>query len=422
MSKLSHTISWVVAAMLAGTLLGIMQPDLAVQLAPISKLVLQLIKTIATPLVFLAVLEAVLRYRVSGGDFLKLVTITLINITIAMSIGLLIAHIFSPGDYLRPLMGGNAHAADLKNMDFINLLSSQFPTSVVQPFVDNNIMPIVLLSLIFGFAWRNVRNRQTEASAGQGYAEITEKVEVFISFARDITETVLIWIIKLIPLAVFAATAKVISEHGLSSFKNLGQYTALCLLGMLIHILFTYSAWLILFVRVGLLKFWRHAAQPVLYAFSVNSSLVALPLTLRALDKLGVSRRASTLAACVGTNLNNDGIILYEGFTLLAIAQALGIDMSLSTQIIAAIYCIVAAMGVAGVPEAGVVALTIVLGSLGLPAEVLALLLSVDWIIARGRSFLNANSDLVGSLILDRWINLSEHNAAKEHSPAKKVV
>ncbi len=422
MSKLSHTISWVVAAMIAGTLLGIMQPDFAIQFAPISKLVLQLIKTIAAPLVFLAVLEAVLRYRVSGGDFLKLITITLINITIAMSIGLLIANIFSPGDYLRPLMGTNAHAADFKNMDFFSLLSNQLPTSVVQPFIDNNMMPIVLLALIFGFAWRNVCNRRSEAAARQGYAEITEKAEVFISFARDITETVLIWIIKLIPLAVFAATAKVISEHGLSSFKNLGQYTALCLLGMLIHIIFTYSAWLILFVRVGLLKFWRQAAQPVLYAFSVNSSLVALPLTLRALDKLGVSRRASTLAACVGTNLNNDGIILYEGFTLLAIAQALGIDMSLSTQIIAAIYCIVAAMGVAGVPEAGVVALTIVLGSLGLPAEVLALLLSVDWIIARGRSFLNANSDLVGSLILDRWINLSEHNTVKEHISAKKVV
>jgi len=92
----------------------------------------------------------------------------------------------------------------------------------------------------------------------------------------------------------------------------------------------------VLFARLSWLKFWRHAVHPILYAIGVNSSLVALPLTLQALDKLGVSRRASTLSACIGTNLNNDGIILYEGFTLLALAQAFGIHMSLGSQVITA--------------------------------------------------------------------------------------
>ena len=102
--------------------------------------------------------------------------------------------------------------------------------------------------------------------------------------------------------------------------------------------------------------------------------------------------------------LSCQGNILYEGFTLLALAQAFNLDLSLSMQIFAALYCIIAAMGVAGVPEAGVVALTLVMTSIGLPAESLALLLSVDWILARMRSWLNTSSDMVGSLILDRWI------------------
>ena len=146
---------------------------------------------------------------------------------------------------------------------------------------------------------------------------------------------------------------------------------------------------------------------------SISSRVVATPIgnlrdmTLRALDDLGVSRRASTLAACVGTNLNNDGIILYEGFTLLALTQAAGLELSLAAQLVAALYCIIAAMGVAGVPEAGVVALTLVLGGLGLPTEALAMLLSVDWIIARARSFLNTTSDMVGSTVLDRWLRRS---------------
>ena len=146
--------------------------------------------------------------------------------------------------------------------------------------------------------------------------------------------------------------------------------------------------------------------HPILYAIGVNSSLVALPLTLQALDKLGVSRRASTLSACIGTNLNNDGIILYEGFTLLALAQAFGIHMSLGSQVIAGLYCIVAAMGVAGIPEAGVVALTLVLSNFGLPTEALAVLLSVDWLIARSRSALNVSADMVGAVILQRWIGM----------------
>ena len=225
-------------------------------------------------------------------------------------------------------------------------------------------------------------------------------------------ETVLIWIVKLIPFAVFAASAKVTAEHGLHPFKGLGQYVLLCLMGMAVHVAFTYSAWLVLFVRARLRDFWRLAIEPVLYSFSVNSSLVALPLTLRTLDKLGVSRRASTLAAVVGTNLNNDGIILYEGFTLLALAQAGGIELDLGAQIFAALYCIIAAMGVAGVPEAGIVALTLVLSGLGIPLEALALLLSVDWILARARSFLNTSSDLVGSMALNRWLELRAPPAA----------
>ncbi|HAK62667.1 MAG TPA: hypothetical protein DCO82_05425, partial [Alphaproteobacteria bacterium] len=203
--------------------------------------------------------------------------------------------------------------------DFPDMIAKQLPVSIVQPIAENNIMPLVLMAVAFGFAWRKARaagGAQTAAMAGAG--------EAWISFARDICETLLIWIVKLIPVAVFAASAKVTAEHGLEPFKGLGQYVLLCLLGMAVHVLFTYGAWLLFFVRISLRKFWTYALEPVTYSFGVNSSLVALPLTLRALDKLGVSRRASTLAAVVGTNLNNDGIILYEGFTLLALAQAGG--------------------------------------------------------------------------------------------------
>ncbi len=399
MPHLRRALSLILLALIAGAALGLLAPAAAGAIAPLAKWVLQLIKAAATPLVFFAVLEAVLRFRVAGSDFFKLLAIVLINASLAMAIGLAMANWFVPGQYLTAIVGTAPPA--LQAIDFGDLLVKQLPVSVVQPFADNSIMPLVILAVALGFAWRRVRLQQEAAAVA-----LMDRAEVLVSVLRELCETLLLWIVRLVPLAVFAASAKVTAEHGLHPFAGLGKYVLLCLLSMAIHVAFTYSAWLLLVVRRALREFWRYALEPALYAFSVNSSLVALPLTLQALDRLGVSRRASTLAACVGTNLNNDGIILYEGFTLLALAQAAGLELSLAAQLFAALYCIIAAMGVAGVPEAGVVALTLVLGGLGLPTEALAMLLSVDWLIARARSLLNTTSDMVGSTVLDHWLRL----------------
>jgi Na+/H+-dicarboxylate symporter len=406
MKQIITSVRWVLLGLAAGAVLGLWLPGVALAITPVTKFLLQLIKAAATPLVLFAVMEAILRFRVAGPDFFRLFIIVLINSSIAVMIGLLIANLFHPGQYLTFLAGDVAAAT--KEIDFLDMIAKQLPVSIVQPLADNSIMPVVIMAVAFGFAWRKVRASQSGAAGA-----LLDQGEIWVSLLREICETLLIWIVKLVPFAVFAASAKVTAEHGLQPFKGLGQYVLLCLMGMAVHVLFTYSAWLIGFVRIGLRDFWRLAIEPALYSFGVNSSLVALPLTLRTLDRLGISRRASTLAAVVGTNLNNDGIILYEGFTLLALAQAGGIEMSLATQVFAALYCIVAAMGVAGVPEAGIVALTLVLSGLGIPVEALALLLSVDWIIARARSLLNTTSDMVGSMVLHRWLEISAPEKSK---------
>ncbi len=401
MSRAVQSVLWVMAALVCGAAFGLVVSDGLNHWTFISKLIIQLIKMAATPLVFFAVVEAVVRHQVAGSDFLKLLAVVSCNALIAIAIGLLVAHFFQPGHYLTFLASSEATLKNINQTDLMSALQKQIPTSVVQPFADNDVMATVIIALLFAFAWRAIKVRHHNEPT------FFTQVETALSLARELCEQVLIWIVKLVPIAVFLAAAKVTHDHGLKPFEGLGRYVALCLLGMTIHLLFTYSLWLIAVARLSVKVFWRHAAEPMLCAFGVNSSLVALPLTLNALDKLGISRRAATLTACIGTNLNNDGIILYEGFTLIAIAQAFGIDMSVSMQIFAAVYCIVAAMGVAGVPEAGVVAMTLVMSAFGLPLEALALLLSVDWIIARSRSVLNVGSDMVGATVLQRWIKTS---------------
>ena len=218
-------------------------------------------------------------------------------------------------------------------------------------------------------------------------------------------------VIRLVPLAVFCSLSRTVSQYGYAPLAGLGVYVGIVLVGLALHVSLTFQGWLIAYARVPLATFWKAAREPLVYALGTNSSLATLPLTLEALTKLRVSKTASALGACVGTNLNNDGIVLYEGLALLFVAQAMGFELTLSEQVLASVSCIVAAMGVAGIPEAGFVSLALVLNTVGLSVELLPLLLGVDWVIARARSATNVLSDMVLSILVDRSLSPASKQA-----------
>ncbi len=149
MKQILANVRWILLALAAGAALGLAFPQAALTLTPITKLLLQLIKAAATPLVLFAVLEAILRHRVAGGDFFRLLGITLINATVAIAIGLLIANLFVPGQYLTFLAADVGAAAT--QTDFLDMLAKQLPVSVVQPLADNSIRSVIIMALTFGF-------------------------------------------------------------------------------------------------------------------------------------------------------------------------------------------------------------------------------------------------------------------------------
>jgi Na+/H+-dicarboxylate symporter len=153
------------------------------------------------------------------------------------------------------------------------------------------------------------------------------------------------------------------------------------------------------------LRFFREGSSAILTGFSINSSLATAPLTLQALNRLGVSDSSARLSACVGTNFNNDGITLYEAITALFIAQAAGMDLSLAHQISILLAALAGSMGIAGIPNSGLIILTLVLKAAKLPEETVALALpvvySIDFINARVRSAVNVMGDLQVAILLD---------------------
>jgi DAACS family dicarboxylate/amino acid:cation (Na+ or H+) symporter len=372
----------------------------AIGFGEIGKVVIQLIKAAATPLLFFAIVNAILKTEIRGRSALRLLFFATVNATIALSIGLAISNLLKPGRSLigfTPASEAAQAAYAGKKVDLVSTLTGFIPSNVVTPFAENLVLSIVLLALLFGFGLRRARRDQV-ASGSQAFRAIEDGVETMLR----VMEVALGWVIRLIPFAVFGVVARAVGEHGYAPLRGLAVYAAVGVGGLLLHAVVTYQAWLVLYARVPLRTFWHEAREPVAYAAGANSSLATLPVTLRALDRLGVPRSASTLGACVGTNFNNDGIILYEGMAVLFVAQASGIDLTLGQQILVAGMCLIAAMGVAGVPEAGFISLALVLNTVHLPLEILPLLLTVDWIIARGRSMTNVLSDMMLSLLIAR--------------------
>jgi DAACS family dicarboxylate/amino acid:cation (Na+ or H+) symporter len=378
-------------------------------LGELGLLVIRLLKALAVPLIFFAIVDAFVRTHISARAGLRMIAICLMNVAVAMAIGLTIMNLWRPGQAWRGQFAellGHAKAADAAaapgaTLDPLKNVDGYVPVSLVDPFSKNSVVSVVLLSLFAGAALRRTRRHRDEDDSG------IVAVERFVAGAYEVLVVMLGWIVLSIPFAVFGVVAQVVGRAGLDAFAALGVFLGAILLGLGLHALVYYPlmAWLV--GRKPPAVYIGRGADAILMGLSTNSSLATVPVTLRCLtEKMGVSEESARLSACVGTNLNNDGITLYDAMAALFIAQACGFDLSLGQQGMVVLASLMAGVGIAGIPEAGLIVLPLVLGSVGLPeAVVLAaipLVLPVDWIIGRARSGVNVMSDMLVAILLDR--------------------
>ena len=379
-------------------------------LGDLGLLVIRLLKALAVPLIFFAIVDAFVRTHLSARRGLRMIAICLLNVSVAMAIGLTIMNTWRPGETWRgqfsELMGHTraegAPAAPGATLDPLKNVDGYVPVSLVDPFSKNSVVSVVLLSLFVGAALRRARlNRGGEDTSA------IATVERFVSGGYDVLVVMLGWIVQTIPFAVFGVVAQVVGRAGLDAFAALGVFLAAILLGLSLHALVYYPLMAWLAGRKPPAVYLGGGADAILTGLSTNSSLATVPVTLRCLtEKMGVSQESARLSACVGTNLNNDGITLYDAMAALFIAQACGFDLSLTQQGLVVLASLMAGIGIAGIPEAGLIVLPLVLGSVGLPDAVVAaaipLVLPVDWIIGRARSVVNVMSDMLVAILLDR--------------------
>ncbi|MEI7984818.1 MAG: dicarboxylate/amino acid:cation symporter [Armatimonadota bacterium] len=394
--KAIRSTAFIIASIIVGIILGLVLGKGAAPLGQVGKTYIDLIKAVAAPLLFFAILDAIVSSEVRWKSARRFLGVVAINTVIAATIGISLANIFRPGQNLNigakiPDTGLLSQAKDHK-VDLVGFIQNLLPKSIVEPFATSNILAVAFLAVLIGCALRAFKNDN------EPWIADWERV---IHGGYKISERVITWLVMLTPIAVLAVVAKSVGENGFTRLTGLLPYVFFVILGLCIQSFIVYPCWILLTKRVKLKDFWQAAAEPVTNAFGINSSLASLPLTLKALDKLGISKESSRMGACIGTNLNNDGILLYEAFGVMIVAQGLGLNLPIVTQISIAFLCVLTALGIAGVPEAGIISLAVILGTLGISPEVLPILLTVDWIIARMRSVTNVLADMTTSIVID---------------------
>jgi Na+/H+-dicarboxylate symporter len=374
-----------------------------VPIGELGMLVIRALKMLAVPLVAFVVLDAVLRFEVSGAMGARLLRICAVNGAVAMAIGVVVINVLRPGEQLRGLFtpvlaawGDETAAAKLSSSVSLDGL---LPKSVAGPFVDNNVLGAALLALVLGFALRSVRR------SGEVPSRALDMVADAVNAVSEALQRALSWLVLLAPIAAFALVTHAVAHAGLAAFAGLWIFVAAIALGFTLHglVFYSFRAWS---AGMSPRRFLAEGRDAVVMAIATNSSLATVPVTLRCLvERMGVSQPSARLAACVGTNLNNDGIALYEAMTVLTIAQACGLDLDLAQQGSVVLASVLAGAGIAGIPEAGIVVLPTVLAAIGVPEAAamaaIPLVMPVDWLLARARTVLNVLSDMIVAILLD---------------------
>jgi Na+/H+-dicarboxylate symporter len=379
----------IVAAAGLGVGLGFVWGPGAAALQPAGKLFLDLLTAIAPVLILFAVVQAILTTDVKGRTGVKLFYLLITNTFVAIWIGLLVANLLQPGAGADVEPPTKLEAKDPRNIG--EQLLDNFPKSIFGPLGDGGkIIAVVILALLFGFALRRLR----------GDPRI-ESVKSFLEFGLQTLIVILHWLIAVLPLAVLCIVAALVGEKGFAGFGSLAWFIVAVLVALSLQMLF-YLARIRANSWARPMHVLRGMRDALFMAFSTASSTATMPVTYEHLQtRVGVRKESASMGAMVGANFNNDGTALYEAMAALFVSQLIGMDLSFAQQVQVVLLSVVASVGAAGIPEAGLVTMVLVFKTVGLPVEYIFMLLPIDWVLDRCRTAVNVMGDVTVSCILD---------------------
>ncbi|MDP3818692.1 MAG: dicarboxylate/amino acid:cation symporter [Methylotenera sp.] len=319
-----------------------------------------------------------------------------VTMAIAISLALMAGNYFKPGSGLQITMFENAmQNFEAKQLPLPEFFAQFLHGLFVNPFTalsQNNVLAVVMFALILGI---------TLVMGGERF----QHIRALLAEALEVTMLIVGWIMRLAPLGIMALLIKLVTMQDVVMLATLAKFVAVVVGTTLVHGVIVLPLILYLFTRKSPLWFLRGAREALLTAFATSSSAATLPITMRcATQHLQVKPEIAGFVLPLGATINMDGTALYEAAAALFIANLVGIELSFAQQLIVFCIAMIAAMGAPGIPSAGMVTMVMVLQSVGLPAEAIAILLPIDRLLDTLRTTVNVEGDMVGSLVVQKLV------------------
>lgn len=372
---------------------------------------LRLIKMIVAPLVLATIVTGIASMgdsaalgRIGGRALAWFVTASLVSI----SLGLVLVNLLKPGVGLALVPTGDLGELATGDFTFRHFVLSVFPASPIEAMAKNDILQVLVFSLFVGVAL---------SAVGERGAPLVRGAEALAQVMLTVTG----YVMRFAPFAVFGAISSVVAVRGLGIVVTYGKLVGSFYLAMII-------LWAVLllagavFLKGRIFLLIRYIREPLLLAYSTASSEAALPKLFEQLDRFGVPRRISGFVLPLGYSFNLDGSMIYTSFAAMFIAQAYGIELPASSQIVMLLTLMVTSKGIAGVPRASLVVIAATLSQFGLPVEGIALVLGVDHFLDMGRSATNVVGNAVATAVVTRWEGMlqppMDDDAEPLHAPS----
>ncbi|OIN09116.1 dicarboxylate/amino acid:cation symporter [Oceanisphaera psychrotolerans] len=384
----------ILVGMVLGVIAGaVMGPDAEV-LKPIGTLFINAIKMLIVPLVFCSLVVGVTSMQDTskmGRIGLKSVVLYLGTTAVAITIGLALALLFTPGAGLNMTITDPTAANEAPSL--VETLLALIPQNPIGAMAAGNILQIIVFALGLGIALTLCGEKAKPA------------IQLFESLAEGmykLTEMIM----KLAPYGVFGLMAWVAGKYGLEVLLPLIKVIALVYVGCLIHVLVFYTGLISVLGRLNPVRYLKGLINPAAVAYTTTSSSGTLPATIKASrEEMGVSQGISSFVLPLGATINMDGTALYQGICAVFVAQAFGIDLAVSDYMLIIMTATLGSIGTAGVPGAGLIMLSLVLTTVGLPLEGLAIVAGIDRILDMARTSVNVCGDLMVSVLIGKSEN-----------------
>jgi len=395
--KRNNLIIGILMGVLLGGIVGSLFPETGTKLGFLGTLFLNALKMIVIPLIIVSITLSIMKVGNIGSLGLKALAYYLVTTAIAVFIGIVIVVIIQPGVGSDVFTGGMPEVIKGKeNLRVVHLIQTLITPNFFKSAAEFQILPLIIVSIIFGAAF---------ASLGK---ESKLALDIFNLINKAIMKIVH-WIIIFTPIGIFGLIANRLGMAGggsevMSLIMELGKYVLSVILGLFIHGFFVLPTILFIFAKRNPIDYISKLSKAIFTAFATASSSATLPITMRGvIDDAKISQKVGRFVLPLGATINMDGTALYEAVAVIFIAQSYGIQLGMGELIIVFVTANLAAIGAAGIPEAGLVTMVLVLQAVGLPLEGIGLILAVDWLLDRFRTAVNVWGDCVGAAVLDRF-------------------